>query len=363
MEEGRVVQQSTVSSEIASAREAQEVQAMVILAKRFPRNQIEAIDRIKNAFQRPALAEVATYEYSRGGAGIEGPSIRAAEAMAQGWGNMIHGVRELEQRDDESTVEAYAWDIETNTRASKVFCVPHFRYSKEKGNTLLTDPRDVYEAVANQGARRVRACILAIIPRDVQDEAMIQAKETLANSVNLSPVRIKALVEAFAEHGVTTEAVEKRIQRRIETMSPAQYLQLVRIGNSIRDGMSKAGDWFPVEPNKNDIAEPKAKKKEEAPPAPPAEPETKGKEADTPPATPEGHTDQPLFTPAAPPASSAKVKFTNILRALNVAKSKEWANVYDGYCNKAGIKRLEQLTEKHYAELLPMVQKVFEGKK
>ena len=69
----------------------------------------------------------------RGGQSVEGPSIRLAETLAQEWGNIQYGIRELSQSNGESTVEAFAWDIQTNTRQVKVFQVPHVRYSK-KGN-------------------------------------------------------------------------------------------------------------------------------------------------------------------------------------------------------------------------------------
>ena len=143
-----------------SQRAIQEVQAAMVIAKKFPRNQIEAMERITNACCRQTLAETALYSYPRGGTEVTGPSIRLAEALAQEWGNLQFGIRELSQENGSSTVEAFAWDVERNTRQTKIFQVSHIRYSKKYGNTQLTDPRDIYEMVANQGARRLRACIL-----------------------------------------------------------------------------------------------------------------------------------------------------------------------------------------------------------
>ena len=89
-----------------------EVQARMAIAKRFPRDTVDAKERILNACTRPGLAEESLYSYSRGGTEISGPSIRLAEAMAQQWGNIAWGIREVEQRDGESTVEAFAWDMD-----------------------------------------------------------------------------------------------------------------------------------------------------------------------------------------------------------------------------------------------------------
>lgn len=227
-----------------SNRAIAEVQAAMILARQFPRNEQECLDRMLVAFQRQGLAEQALYSYSRGGAEVTGPSIRAAEAIAQNWRNLQFGVRELSQSNGESTVEAFAWDVETNVRQIKVFQVPHVRYSKSKGNTKLTDPRDIYEMVANQGARRLRACILGVIPGDIIEAVVSQTDETLKAKADTSPEAIKKLVAAFEPYGVTGEMISKRIQRTLDSITPAQVVNMRKIYNSLRDGMSKPSDWF-----------------------------------------------------------------------------------------------------------------------
>lgn len=237
---------TNAAAETDQSRAIAETQAAMVIAKRFPRDPVAAMDRILNAFTRQSLAEKAQYVYTRGGSDVTGPSIRAAEAIAQGWGNIQFGVRELEQRGDESTVETFAWDVETNTRQIKVFQVKHVRYTR-RGITRLEDPRDVYEMIANQGARRLRACILGVIPGDVVEAAMEQADVTLKTKAEVTPERLEHLLTLFAEQKVSKKAIEKRIQRRIEAMTPGQMIQLGKIFNSLRDGMSKASDWFAEE--------------------------------------------------------------------------------------------------------------------
>jgi hypothetical protein len=226
-----------------SQRAIQEVQAAMIIAKRFPRDTKEALDRIMNACSRPSLAEQAIYTYARGGTDISGPSIRLAEAVAQQWGNLQFGIRELEQSNGASTVEAFAWDLETNTRQTKVFQVPHVRHTRQ-GSKELTDPRDIYENVANNGARRLRACILGVIPGDIIEEAVRQCETTLKTSADNSPETQKKMLASFTEYGVTKEQIEKRIQRRIDAITPAQVVSLKKIYASLRDGMSTVEDWF-----------------------------------------------------------------------------------------------------------------------
>jgi len=259
------------ATQTGAAREESEVQSMMVIAKRFPRDPVQAVDRILQACTRQSLAEGALYSYNRGGSEVTGPSIRLAEAMAQAWGNLQFGIRELEQRNGESTVEAAAWDLETNTRQVKVFQVKHERHTKS-GTKRLTDPRDVYEMVANQGARRLRACILGVIPGDVTEAAVQQCEVTLAAKADTSPEGVKKLTDAFGKFGVTTDAIVKRLGNRLDAIRPAQILQLRKIYTSIKDGMSSPGDWFELAPEKpaiNDALEKAAKGKKAKDDAPP----------------------------------------------------------------------------------------------
>lgn len=232
---------STVQAD--SQRAVAEVQAALVIAKQFPRNPIEAYDRVMNACQRPGLAQSAVYSYARGGSSISGPSIRLAEMLAQNWGNIQYGIRELSSENGESTVEAFAWDVETNTRQTKVFQVPHVRFTRQ-GSKKLTDPRDIYELVANNGARRLRACILGVIPGDVVDAAVDQCERTIHASADTSPEGVQKLIKAFEQFGVSKEDIESFIQRRVDAITPANVVSLRKIFTSLRDGMSSAKDWF-----------------------------------------------------------------------------------------------------------------------
>jgi hypothetical protein len=239
----------TAGAKQGQQREMAETQAMVVMAKKFPRDQVVATDRILNAFTRSSLAEDAQYQFSRGGADIVGPSIRAAEAIAQQWGNMSFGFRELSRGVAAdgvgfSEVEAFCWDMENNSRRPAQFIVRHWRDTRS-GGYKLKDERDIYELTANQAQRRVRACILALVPGDVTEAAMAQAAVTLKSTADTSPEAMKKMVSTFHDtFGITKEMIEKRIQRRIDAIQPAQVVSLKRIYVSLRDGMSAPEDWF-----------------------------------------------------------------------------------------------------------------------
>lgn len=239
----QVSRPSNAVAQTDQQRAIAEVQSAMMIARMNPRDPIAAMDRILNACTRPSLAASAIYQYSRGGSDVSGPSIRLAEAMAQAWGNMQFGIRELDQRNGESTVQAFAWDVETNTRREVTFQVPHLRYTRQ-GSKRLEDPRDIYEMVANQGARRLRACILAVIPGDVTEAAVQQCEATMHTTSDTSPEAMQKMVKAFAEFGVSREQIEKRIQRRLDAIQPAQVVGLKKVYASLRDGMSSPADWF-----------------------------------------------------------------------------------------------------------------------
>lgn len=235
------------------SRELAETQTKYLMAERFPRDPVKAMDNILNAFTRPTLAEKAQYQFARGGTDVSGPSIRAAEAVAQQWGNMEQGFRELSRGIDAdnvpfSEVEAFCTDLQGRTSKRLQFIVRHWRDTKG-GGYRLKDERDIYELVANQAQRRVRACILAEIPGDVMDAAMAQAETTLKSKADTSPEAMAKMLEAFEPFGITKEHIEKRIQRRLDAIQPAQVVSLKRIYASLRDDMSAPSDWFDIAPD------------------------------------------------------------------------------------------------------------------
>jgi hypothetical protein len=207
----------------AMSRQAQEVYAAMTVAKRFPRDLDESFARIMKACS---------------------PSIRLAEVLAQSWGNVDFGIIELEQKPSESIMMAYAWDLETNTRETKVFTVPHIR-SKRSGNVRLTDPRDIYELTANMGARRMRACVLGIIPGDIVDAAM-DACETTLKHAGGEPIsdRLRTVVSVFGELGVTKDMLEKNLGHVLSTTSEQELVNLRKIYTTIKDNFGDVNSFF-----------------------------------------------------------------------------------------------------------------------
>lgn len=230
--------------QIEQDRAVAEAQGKLVIAKKFPRSETLAWERVMEACKRPSLAEVAFYKYNRGGQNVTGPSIRLAEELARCWGNFEYGLRELSRRHGESEMQAFAWDFETNTITAHNFTVQHTRDTRQ-GRKSLEDERDIYETLANMGARRMRARILALLPAWYVDDAVercVATNET-GGSLPLSD-RVRKMVRAFTDIGVPAEALVQWLNHPIDLTTPDELTDLRGVLTSLKEGASKIDDWF-----------------------------------------------------------------------------------------------------------------------
>lgn len=245
------INQGTVA--IEASRAIAEAQGKLVIAKRFPRNEVDAYAKAMEACQRPKMAAKAFYSFPRGGQTVEGPTIRFAEELARCWGNIDYGIKELSQDDGKSEMQAYAWDLETNAQSVQNFTNPNQR---EQGKKMvkLTTQRDIYENNANMATRRLRSRILAILPSWFVEDAIEECKKTLAGR-NDTPLidRVKKMVVAFAKIGVTQEQIERRLKKKIDTMNADDFVEYTGIFNAIKQGESKIADWFESAPVASDL--------------------------------------------------------------------------------------------------------------
>ena len=245
------INQGTVA--IEASRAIAEAQGKLVIAKRFPRNEVEAYAKAMEACQRPTMAAKAFYSFPRGGQTVAGPTIRFAEELARCWGNIDYGIKELSQDNGKSEMQAYAWDLETNAQSVQNFSNPHQREQGKK-MVALTSQRDIYENNAYMATRRLRSRILAILPSWFVEDAIEECKKTLAGQ-NDTPLidRVKKMVVHFAKMGVTQEQIEKRLKRKADTMNADDFTAFIGIYNAIKQGESKIADWFETDTVASDL--------------------------------------------------------------------------------------------------------------
>ena len=247
------INQGTIA--IEASRAIAEAQGKLVIAKRFPRDEVQSYAKAMEACQRPTMAAKAFYSFPRGGQTVEGPTIRFAEELARCWGNIDYGIKELSQDDGKSEMQAYAWDLETNAQSVQNFTNPHQREQGKKMVTL-TSQRDIYENNANMATRRLRSRILAILPAWFVEDAIAECKKTLSGQ-NDTPLidRVKKMVVQFAKLGVTQDMIEKRLKRKVDTMTSDDFVEYVGIYNAVKGGESKIADWFDAQKEASDLTE------------------------------------------------------------------------------------------------------------
>lgn len=230
---------------VEQSRAVAQVQAAVISAQQTPRDVPSAMAEMRESCQMRRLAEKAFYRFPRGGQQVSGESVHLARELARCWRNIDYGLVEL-RRDDtygQSEMMAFAWDLQHNTRNSSTFIVPHTRGKKDQP---LLDARDIYENNANNGARRVREAIFAVLPRWFVDEAVEICTKTLENGGGVPlATRIANAVEKFADMKISVDQLEAKVGLPTGKWTAVDLAQLIVIYGSLTRGEVRAEDEFP----------------------------------------------------------------------------------------------------------------------
>ena len=234
---------ATQATQVEQARAVAEVQAAVVVAQQCPRDMARAEGEMRDACGRMALAQRAFYRVPKRG---NGPSVHLARELARVWGNVQYGVHEL-RRDDRagmSEVQAFAWDVQTNTRQARTFQVPHQRMVKGERKPLV-DLGDVYLNNQNIGARAVRECIYGVLPTWFVEAAEDLCRQTLQNGEG-KPIaqRIEDAVQAFHALGVKAAQLEDKIGRKRGQWDAGDVAQLQVLFMSIQRGEVTVDEEF-----------------------------------------------------------------------------------------------------------------------
>ena len=250
----------------AEARVVSEVKAQIIISKQYPRNGMQSLQRILEECKRPMFAEAAVYSFPRGKETVSGASIRLAEVLARNWGNCTFGLEVLERKVSDygvgySAIRAFAWDLETNTYVSRQFELKHWRDTKA-GGYALKDDRDIYELEANMGARRMRACILQMIPGDITATAVAACRLTTSSGLNdrMKDAKqrneiVSKTIGYYQSIGVTQKDLEEYLNAIVKDWTADHMLKLKELKNSMDDGVLILGEVFPhlADTGKSDI--------------------------------------------------------------------------------------------------------------
>lgn len=233
----------------AEAAAKQEIQAAVILAKRFPRNEDAAFQKLMRSCDRPTFAGDVTYSFPRGNTTVTGPTIYLAREFSRLWGNIRHGCDVVADDDDSRTIRAWAWDLESNVKVTsdvtfkKLIQRVRWVDGNKQSVWLEPDERDLRELTNKHAAIAKRNCLFELLPSDMIEDAVARAQKTLLDKAKKDPDGTrKAVVTAFGSINVQVENLEAFLGHKLDMSSPAELEKLRGIYKSIRDGDATWGE-------------------------------------------------------------------------------------------------------------------------
>lgn len=250
---------------VEQSRAIAQVHAAIIVAQQCPRDMERATAEMQDVCARTSMAERAFYAVPNRGSG---PTVHLMRELARIWGNIEYGVNELHRDDDEarSEVQAFAHDLQTNTRSSRTFQSPHARMAGGERKKLI-DPSDIYLSNQNVGARAVRECIENVLPKWFAEEAQTRCRRTLehGDGVPLDERRQK-MITAYRGIGIKVDQLEAKIGRGRGTWTAADVAQMGILFTSItRDGLNKDEEFPPAGLSAADINAAKSVQAEDKP--------------------------------------------------------------------------------------------------
>lgn len=235
---------------VEQARAVAQVAAQVQVAQRFPRDMARVLAELEEACESYELAEVSFWALPNRGQGL---SVHLARELAVIWGNVDYGVHEL-RRDDErglSEVQAFCWDMERNSRATRTFQVPHMIMAPAPGDRSrkvrqpIIDLQDVYRNNQNVGARAMRECVFATLPRKIVRTAEQRLRETLRKGPGV-PLedRVQQALGWARRVRLTQTQLEARVGKPVARWTAEDVAALEVVAASIGRGETTTAEQF-----------------------------------------------------------------------------------------------------------------------
>lgn len=233
------------STAVEQSRAVAEVQASVLIADSRPRDIDDCRTRLRVTCEMPTTAEEAFYSFQRANKTINGPTVVLAREIAACWTNISHGTRELARHHGYSEMNSWAWDLETNTRASFDFHVMHVRDTQEHGPKPLTTQRDIRESNQADAGRSLREAIFNVVPRWFTEEAVSICHATLEKDAGELPARVDAAVKMFEELGIPLERLAARLGKAKSQWTVFDLAQLKSTYRLVSRGEQTPDQAFP----------------------------------------------------------------------------------------------------------------------
>lgn len=250
-------QELAVQNETAGTAAAAQAKALVearyIMALRRPRNDEQVRQKLLKECQRPSFAGVAIYRKPIG-QGIEGPSIRFAEAALRMMGNITIDTMTVYDDREKRIVRVTVTDLEANLPYAQDVTIEKTveRRQAKKGDEVLRTRQNkqgdlVYilaatddEILNKQNAllsKAIRTQGLRLVPGDLIDEALYIVRQTRKTEDAQDPDAAKRkLFDAFNEQGVNASDLSAWLGHAGEKLTEKERSDLRGIYAALRDG-------------------------------------------------------------------------------------------------------------------------------
>lgn len=233
---------------IEMQRATAQVLASFEFAIRRPRDEENCYDRIMQLCDNIAFASDALYRKPVGGGQIaEGVGIKATKAIMRIWGNIDAGYIEHGSYDTESQVEAYCYDLESNTRFCERYTVKHERLANQEIKPVK-DPAQIAVLVKARSSIEVRNCIQSVIPDFIWEEVKTKCKRVSYSTVPNVQEAWKGHVERWARVGVNETSLFRYVNRKPnekDKLNPADIVDLRLLWTACADDPSTLDVAFP----------------------------------------------------------------------------------------------------------------------
>ena len=247
----------TTTGETASTALAAQAKALVearyLVALHRPRDMDTVREKLMKDCKRPGFARSAIYNKPIG-KGIEGPSIRLAEAAIRAMGNIVVDSTTTYEDHEKRIVKVSVCDLESNVTYPADVTIQKTveRNSTKPGDNIVRErigsrSQKVYvieatdDDILNKAnaliSKAVRTLGLRLLPGDILDDCLWQCKETQRNADAQDPDTAKIqLFDAFGAMGVKVSNLKEWLGHDGAALTPKELGELRGIYSALRDG-------------------------------------------------------------------------------------------------------------------------------
>ena len=238
----------------AAAHAKAMVEAAYAIAQHRKRNIMQARTQILEACQRPEFARAAIYSKPVAGKTMQGPSIRMAEELVRSFGNIHISKNTIYEDHEKRAIAVTVTDLQNNLSYSgEIVLTKSVERKNVKPGTVVLGTRintygekvNIVEATedelavkeAAQVSKMIRTSGLRLIPADIVDDAMAEARRTMAKEDAVDPkAASKKMFDSFAGIGVTPDMIAGLLKHNRPQFDTAELARLRGMYAAIKAG-------------------------------------------------------------------------------------------------------------------------------